>query len=100
MSRALEFDTKVDKFVRSTGRSRRQIALEAQVSTSTLLKARALNPDRGRIHWTSLVMIGARMGIFSYGEMIGEDDPRLRLLAPSNLRTSRGRGAPHWYDYQ
>jgi hypothetical protein len=97
VSRTLEFDTTVDKFVRRTGRSRRQIALEAHVSPSTLLKARALDPRRGRLHWTSLVLIGIRMGVFDYGEQISEDDPRLRKLAPSSLRTSRGRGAPHYY---
>ena len=100
VSRALEFDTVVDAYVRTSGETRRKFAEQALISPSTLLKARALDPARGRLHWTSLVLIGVRMGIFKYGESIGEDDPRLRKLAPGNLRTSRGRGAPRWYGYQ
>jgi hypothetical protein len=73
-----------------------------KVSPATLLKVRALNldRDRGRIHWTTLVLNGAHLGIFRPGESITVDDPRLRSLAPRRLRTSRGRGAPHWYAYQ
>jgi hypothetical protein len=99
VSRAREFNTPIDRAVRRSGITRTQFAEEAMLSTSTLLKGRALDPNRGRIHWTSLVMIGARMGIFHPGETITEDDPRLRKLAPKHLRSSHGRGAPRWDEF-
>jgi len=93
VSRSLVFPTKVDQAVRSSGMTRARFAEGAKISTSTLLKARAQDPRRGKIHWTSLVMIGFQLGIFHPGEIIDENDPRLRKLAPRRIQSSHGRGA-------
>jgi hypothetical protein len=102
VSRRNIYPTRVDKYTRSLDVSLAVLAKQMEISPSTLLKVRALNLDRNRglIHWTTLVLIGAHLGIFQPGESIGIDDPRLRHLAPRRLRTTRGRGAPHWYEYQ
>ena len=97
MSRTRTFDTRVDRAVRRSGLTRRAFAEEALVSTASLYKARALDPERGRLHWTTLVLIGIRLGIFAYGELVNEDDPRLRKLAPRRLISSRGSRAHKWY---
>lgn len=95
MGRAREFDTYVDNAVRQTGRTRKDFARRARVSTSTLFKARALDPDKGGIHWTSLYLIGLEMGVFSIGEWVDEHDPRLKKLARS-LVSTRGRMAANF----
>lgn len=102
MARRNVYPTRVDRYTRSVDVSLKILAEQMEVSPATLLKVRALNidRDRGMIHWTTLVLIGAHLGIFLPGESITVDDPRLRHLAPRRLRTSRGRGAPHWYAYQ
>lgn len=97
VSEPLVFDTVVDNYVRASGETRAQLAKKIRLSCSTLLKGRALEPERGKIHWTSLVMIGVEMGYFEYGEWVREDDPRFVQLA-GNLVSSHGRGAPHFYD--
>ena len=102
MPRRNIYATQVDRYTRRFDISLTKLAKQMEVSPSTLLKVRALNRDRdrGKIHWTTLVLIGAHMGIFLPGESITVDDPRLRQLAPRRLRTECGRGAPHWYTYQ
>lgn len=77
--------------------SRAEFARRAWLSTSTVLKARALDVNRGKIHWTSLVLVGIQMGVFRYGESISQDDPRLELLA-GGLVSTRGRGAPRYVE--
>jgi len=96
MGRALIFDTTVDVAVRQSGETRKKFAVGAHVSVYTLRKARGL--DRGNLHWTSLVLIGIKMGRFRYGEVVREDDPRLRALAPGHV-TARGSAARQWKIY-
>lgn len=103
MGRRNVYSTSVDQYTREVDLSLKKLADAMGISTSTLLKVRALNIDRNRgmIHWTSLVMIGVHMGIFNAGDIISPDNPKLRKLAPTQLRTTRGRGAPqYWYRYQ
>lgn len=95
MSRALVFNTRVDEYVRKSGVSRRQFAEEALISPSSLLKARAADPDRGKIHWTTLALIGMRMGVIGWHESVSPDDKRLRAIA-RGLVSTRGRGAPRY----
>lgn len=95
MGAPLTFYTPVDRFVRKEGLTRRQFAERSLISASTLMKARALEEGRGRIHWTSLFLIGIQMGVFRPGEAVAEDDPRFKKLAGS-LVSSRGRGAPNY----
>ncbi len=103
MSRALTFNTLTDRRVRKAIRdskvkmTRAAIAADARVSPATLLKIRALDWERGNIHWTSLVMVGIWLGIFEYGESVNENDPRLRQIAPRYMTSSRGRCAKQWY---
>ena len=97
------YPTKVDAYTRGFDIPLKKLAGQMGISPATLLKVRALNidRDRGLIHWTTLVLIGAQMGIFKPGDSVTIDDPRLRTLAPRRLRTTRGRGAPqYWYRYQ
>lgn len=95
MSKPLIFETPVDRFIRASRLSRAEFARRAWLSAATVLKARALEEHRGRLHWTSLVLIGIQMGIFRYGESIHQDDPRLKWLA-GGLVSTRGRGAPRY----
>lgn len=97
MSKALIFETPVDQFIRANYSSRAEFARKAWLSTSTVLKARALQESRGKIHWTSLVLIGIEMGVFRYGEWVDSTDPRLEALA-GELVSTRGRGAPRYKD--
>lgn len=99
MSHALKFDTPFDKAVRASGLTRAEFARRAMVSVSTLYKGRALNPDRGKIHWTSIVMMGTQAGIFRLGEDVFEDDPRVAYLV-NGLVGKRGRGAARWNEFQ
>lgn len=96
MGAARTFNTPVDKYVRLTGKTRKSIAKRAQVSTSSLWKVRALNPENGGINWTVVALVGVEMGIFQYGEAIDERDPRLQQLADYRLLSSRGRRAPNF----
>lgn len=96
MSTARTFNTPVDRYVRRSGVTRKALAQSAMVSTSSLYKARALNTKKGKLHWTTLVLIGARMGIFRYGESVDEHDPRLKKLARASMRSNRGKGAPNF----
>lgn len=95
MSRALIFDTPIDMWIRAQGMTRKEFAEHARLSAATVLKARALDGRRGKIHWTSLVLIGLRMGIFSHNEWIDSDDDRLWQLAGA-LVSYKGRGAPRF----
>lgn len=98
MGNAHVYDTVVDKWVRRTGETRRSLAEAARVSPSTLLKVRAQELRRGKSHWTSIVMVGIQMGVFTYGETVYEDDPRIRMLMRNPaLISSKGSRARHWY---
>ena len=98
MGNAHVYDTVVDKWVRRTGKTRRVLAEAALVSPSTLLKVRAQEARRGRSHWTSIVLIGIQMGVFTYGEAVYEDDPRIqKLMRNPALISSKGARARNWY---
>lgn len=95
MSNPLVFDTPIDRLVRATGMSRIEIARLAKVSVTSLLKGRAADPVRGRLHWTTAFMIGVALGVFPPNEPVDHDDPRLRKLM-RGLISTRGRGAPRY----
>ncbi len=97
MSAPLVFDTPIDRLVRATGLTRIQIARMARVSVASLLKGRAADPVRGRLHWTTAFMIGAALGVFAPNEVVSADDPRLRRLM-RGLISTRGRGAPRYHE--
>lgn len=102
MSRALIFNTPTDRRVRQVisrsqvRKTRAAIAADAGVSPATFLKIRALDWERGNIHWTSVFMVGVWLGVFEATESVREDDPRLRKIAPRYMITSRGRCAQQW----
>lgn len=87
----------MDEYVRLTGMSRAKLSKAVGIAASTLYKARALDPHRGRIHWTTLAVIGAYMGLIADGEIVTPDHPVVKLLG-AELISSRGRGTPRYND--
>lgn len=95
MGRRSNFPTTIDEKVRQSGMTCKDFAESALISPSTLLKGRAGDPARGGLHWTSLVLIGIRIGVFEYNVPIGPNDPRLEEIY-RGIISSRGRGAPRF----
>lgn len=100
MSSPLVFDTPIDILVRQSGLTRAEFARRTRTAASTLLKARACDPERGRIHWTTLALIGVQLGIIAYGEQVDARDRRIRKFVgfADELIATRGYGAPAYYD--
>lgn len=97
MGAPLVFNTPVDRAVRASGQTREKWAEDCMLSTSTLMKARSPEEYRGAIHWTSLALIGMKMGKIGWYEEVDSNDPRLRQIARRMIST-RGRGAPRFAD--